>query len=219
MRLSRRDFLGALAAAPLGRAFTTPTRSAPARATTCALPESRAGFAAALAGRETAGVVVYAGAAGWDDSIERSVSSGRLVIFESAAGFAEAGAFEEQRAGLRRFGLTLGDPVALWREGRRPSYLDLLWPARARVRDFSFAVPVRGGQTIGTLGDHPVAARQPVGPGALLFLGSPVGPALGLGDADSHAWLDAVMRWRGCPGTAGRCAGCRTRARCGRARW
>jgi len=156
------------------------------------LPESCAGFARALAGREAPHLVVFPGTAGWDDSIAQRVRSGQLVIFESAAGFAEGGALQEQQAGLRAFGLAIERPVALWTEGR-PSYLDLDWPVRARVRDFSHAVAVRGGETVGALGGRPVAALQRAGAGALLFLGSPVGPALWSGDPQAHAWLSSVL--------------------------
>ena len=194
MDVSRRSFLGALASVPLGGAFTEETPSGPSPCSTCALPESRAGFAQALAGREAAEGLVFPGAAGWDDSIERGVRSGRLVIFESASGFAGTDAREAQRRGLRSgFGLMIGEPVALWRPGRRPSYVDLAWPVRARVRDFSFAVPVGGGEGIGTLGGLTVAALQRAGAGALVFLGSPIGPALWSGDPEAHAWLSPML--------------------------
>jgi len=194
MDVSRRIFLGAVAAVPFGGAVRGPTLPAAARSSTCALPESRAGFAKALAGRDAPGLLVFPGAAGWDDSIAREVRSGRLVIFESASGFTEARALREQRAGLgAAFGLTIGQPVTVWSEGRRPSYLDLAWPVRARIRDFSFAVPVRGGEAIGCLGGLPVAALRRAGAGALLFLGSPVGPALGSGDPQARAWLSSVL--------------------------
>jgi hypothetical protein len=192
--LSRRGFLGALAAAPLGRALFGPPFLGSRAPSICALPESRAGFAKALAGRETPDVLVFPGAAGWDDSIARQVRGGRLVIFESAAGFAEPSALREQGAGLRAaFGLALEPPVTLWTAGRRPSYVDLLWPVRARIRDFSFAVPVHGGEAIGRLGRLPVAALRRAGAGALLFLGSPVGPALWSDDPEAHAWLSSVI--------------------------
>jgi hypothetical protein len=192
--VSRRGFLCALAATPLGRPLFGPSFSAPPPPLNCALPESRAGFAKALAGRETPDILVFPGAAGWDDSIARRVRSGQLVIFESASGFTGAGALQEQRAGLRAaFGLTIERPVMLWSEGRRPSYVDLVWPVRARVRDFSCAVPVRGGEAIGSLGGLPVATLQRAGAGALLFLGSPVGPALWSDDPEAHAWLSSVL--------------------------
>jgi hypothetical protein len=181
-----------LAAAPLG-ALGTGAPRAPSRRAACALPESRAGFRAALAPRPTPGLLVFPGAAGWDDSIEPFVRNGGLVIFESGAAFADARAFAEQRAGLRSaFALTIEDPVPLWRDGRRPAYLDLAWPAPARIRDFSYAVTVRGGEAIGNIDGAPVAAVQRSGRGVLLFLGSPIGPALGH-DPDSRAWLASVL--------------------------
>jgi len=193
--LSRRSFLGALAAAaPLTRSLAEGTRAAPAASVSCALPESRLGFALALAGRAAPDVLVFPGAGGWDDSIVDRVRSGRLVIFESAAGFIGADAFRAQRDRLRSaFGLTIEAPVTLWSEGRRPAYADLVWPVPARVRDFSSAVPVRGGEAIGRIDGLPVAARQRAGAGALLFLGSPVGPALWSGDPQAHAWLSSVL--------------------------
>ena len=197
MAVSRRGFLGALAWAPLGGALTRPMISGPSPCSTCALPESRAGFARALAGRAAADVLVFPGAAGWDDSIARRVRSGWLVIFESASGFAEASALREQRAGLREaFGLSIEHPVTVWGERAGPAYLDLGWPVRARIRDFSFAVPVRGGEVVGWLGALPVATLRRAGAGALLFLGSPVGPALWSGDPEAHAWLSAVLAAR-----------------------
>jgi hypothetical protein len=191
--VSRRIFLGAAAALPFGAAFAGPAAPAAAGCSTCALPESREGFARALAGRDAPELLVFPGAAGWDDSIACHVRSGRLVVFESASGFSDERALREQRAGLgAAFGLSIGQPIAVWREGRRPSYLDLAWPLRARIRDFSFAVPVRGGEAIGTIAGLPVAALRRAGAGALLFLGSAVGPALWSGDPQAHAWLSSL---------------------------
>jgi hypothetical protein len=194
VELSRRGFLGILAAAPLGRALSAVSPSAPAPGVACALPESRAGFVRALAGRAPSLVTAVPGAAGWDESIELHVRRGRFVIFESGAAFADARAFAEQRAGLRAaFGLTIEDPTRLWSEGHRPSYLDLVWPAPARIRDFSYAIVVRGGEVVGSIGGRPVATIQRSGDGALLFLGSPVGPALWHADAEARAWLASVL--------------------------
>jgi len=141
-----------------------------------------------------AGVVILAAAAGWEPSLAQKARSGRLVIFESAAGFGERRAFEDQRAGLARdFDLRIDAPVPVWHDGTRPPYLDLLWPVRARVRDFSLATPVRGGEVVGRIGGLPVATLRRTGSGALLFLGSPVGPALRSGDVQAHAWLTSVV--------------------------
>ena len=194
MDLSRRRFLGLLAAAPLGRTLARAEPAAPPSGVTCALPESRAGFARALAGRATPLVMAFPGAAGWDDSIERHVRGGRLVIFESGAAFGDARSFAEQRAGLRSaFGLTIEEPARLWSGSHRPPYLDLVWPAPARIRDFSFAVPVGGGEVVGTIGRMPVAAVRRSGDGVFLFLGSPIGPALGHADPEARAWLASLL--------------------------
>lgn len=195
MRVTRRGFLFAAASAPLGTGLA---RIAPhgADGACCLLPESRAGFETALAGMRGTGVVVLAATGGWEASLAREARSGRLVIFESAAGFGDRRGFEDQRAGLALdFDLRIEAPVSLWHDGTRPPYLDLVWPVRARVRDFSLTTPVRGGEVVGRIGGLPVAALRRTGSGALLFLGSPVGPALWSGDAQAHAWLGSVVRF------------------------
>ena len=195
MELSRRSFLSAVAAAaPLGRAFGGPTFRPPALGVGCALPESRAGFAKAVAGQDGRDILILPGASGWDPSIVAETRGGGLVIFETGCAFTKAEAIEEQRAGLRgAFDLEIESPVELWTEGRRPRYLHLEWPVHAHVRDFSFVVPVRGGVTVGRIGGLPVAALQRLGAGRLLFLGSPLGPALWSGDPQAHTWLRSVF--------------------------
>ena len=194
MDLSRRRFLSAVAAAPVSRALRGPALGPSGRCASCVLPESRAGYQKALAGRDPRDVVIFPAAAGWEASLPQRVRSGQWVIFESAAGFADARHFEEQRAGLHAaFGLTLERPVALWESGARPPYLDFVWPIPARVRDFSSVVPVRGGRTIGRVGELTAASLQTAGAGALLFLGSPLGPALWSEDARASAWLESVI--------------------------
>ena len=189
MEVTRRSFLAAAGAAPVGVAFT----SRPARATArCVLPESQAGWDAARAagGR----VVVLPGAVGWDDSLLWRVRAGATVIFESAAGFGDARAFEVQRAGLRSaFGLTIDEPASLWKAALSPGYVDLHWPLAVKVRDFSSVMGVRGGETVGLLGSRPVAALQRRGAGAFLFLGSPVGPSLWTRDPQAQAWLASMQ--------------------------
>jgi hypothetical protein len=75
-------------------------------------------------------------------------------------------------------------------------YVDLVWPHSARIRDFSRMVPVAakpGDLVVGYVEGLPVALRRRVGKGALLYLGSPVGPALLAGDAEAHTWLQAIV--------------------------
>jgi hypothetical protein len=60
------------------------------------------------------------------------------VLFESGAGFAAAGAFDEQRAGLAcSFDLTLEEPRTPWRAGPRPPYVTLHWPETALLRNLT----------------------------------------------------------------------------------
>ena len=185
-----------MAAVPVSPAFagTTLGTSPASPGTRCVLPESRDGYRKALAGRDLRRFVVVPAAGGWDPSLPQRVRDGQWVLFESGAGFSEASHFEEQRVGLAHsFDLTLEQPRALWREGPRPPYVSLHWPATALLRDFSSVVAVHGAETIGRFGNLPVAAVRRVGAGALLFLGSPLGPALWSDDALAHSWLESVL--------------------------
>jgi hypothetical protein len=191
MEITRRGFLAAAGAAPLVPAFASWPRRGPAL---CALAESRAGWDAALAAGTGTHLVVLPAAVGWDDSLLGRVRAGATVIFESAAGFGDARAFKEQRTGLKAaFGLTIDEPTALWKAAPSPGYLDLRWPLAVKVRDFSSAVPVEGGETVGHLGSQRVAALQRRGAGAFLFLGSAVGPALWSHDPQAQAWLASIQ--------------------------
>lgn len=81
--------------------------------------------------------------------------------------------------------------------------MDYVWPTPAKVRDFSRAVPVSTGassvttrsmcEVIGWIDGWPVAAKRKVGKGTLVFLGSPLGPALWSGDREAHRWLGEVL--------------------------
>jgi len=196
--VSRRSFLAAAAAAPMG-ATLRPLATATPAGVACALEESRAGFTRHVAGsvsgaRAGSRLLVLPGAVGWDASLAARVIEGTVVVFESAAGFGGASAFALQREGLRSaFGLAIEPPREPWETGPRPAYVDLVWPVPARVRDFSSVVAVRGGETVGRLGSLPVAARRRLGAGTFVFLGSPVGPALWANDPQAQAWLRTVM--------------------------
>jgi hypothetical protein len=195
MRVSRRGFLGAALAAPLAGALARRPVEPQGGGAGCVLRESASGFGRFLAGQGSHDLVVFPGAAGWDRSIPGRVRAGATVIFESAAGFGDAEAFHAQQAGIEAaFGLSLERPVLVSPAAGRPRYIDLLWPTRAKVRDFSSLVPVRGGEAIGVLGALPVAALRREGAGRFLFVGSPVGPALWSGDTEASAWLSSVVR-------------------------
>jgi hypothetical protein len=117
---------------------------------------------------------------------------------------------------LRRyFGITVLPPVDLWSaelanrssvSARHASleknlnrhesipYVHYVWPCDMQVRDFSRVVPVssRAGDVIGRVGALPVALKKRVANGTLIYLGSPLGPALFSGDPEARAWLRLV---------------------------
>jgi|SRR5690348_670746 len=121
--------------------------------------------------------------------------AGASVILESGAGFAGDREFRAHRAVLRDYlEIHIGTPVELWpphHTSRRIPYVDYTWPRPAKVRDFSRVVPVEGkeAEIIARVDGLPVALKRPSGRGRLIFLGSPLGPALWAGDAAARRWL------------------------------
>lgn len=127
-------------------------------------------------------------------AIARCLHAGTTVVLESAAGFLDERAFGRERAVLQDyFGITVESPVRLW--PRQTPYVDYLWPYAAKLRDFSRVVPLgpQAGERIAWVDRLPVALKRRSGRGTMIFLGSPVGPALWAGDADARRWLSAVL--------------------------
>ena len=147
----------------------------------------------------------------------------RVLLESGAAFAAPTEFAAHQRALKSQFRLEVDAPVDLWpdltaqtsipgpnalsrqkvrHQGRVP-YVDYAWPVRVRVRDFSRVVPVADAgsgalgrplsQVIAWVDRRPVAVRQAVGNGTLVFLGSPLGPALGAGDLEAQRWLRALL--------------------------
>ena len=87
--------------------------------------------------------------------------------------------------------------------GARVPYVDYVWPVRAKIRDFSCVVPLStaASQTadgaawdvIGRAEGWAVAAKRKVGKGIVVFLGSPLGPALWSGDREARGWLRELL--------------------------
>src|SRR2546429_268865 len=99
-----------------------------------------------------------------------------------------------------QLGVHIEAPVRLWssRGASGVPYVDYSWPASATIRDFSRVVPLErqsegAGEIIAWVDDLPVALRRRYGRGDLIFLGSPLGPALWAGDAEARRWLCEVV--------------------------
>ena len=171
----------------------------------CALRESLAGYRLALAGAETVAgsllivpaALAIAGAAA--RRIVRHVEDGGRLILESGATFAAPASqeFREHRDALRELlGLEIEPPRPLARGGTFVPYVEFRWPSPRLVRDFSAIVPVAAhdAERIAHVDDTTVALVRRRGRGTLIFLGTPIGPALWAGDAEAHRWLHEVLR-------------------------
>ena len=127
-------------------------------------------------------------------AIESHLWRGGLVVLESSAGFADEPSFAAHRDALRdALQLHVEAPRALW--PRRAPYVHFDWPTFAMVRDFSTVAPVEAqdGHVIARADGLAVALVRRVRLGHLIFLGSPLGPALWTGDHDGTHWLRTVL--------------------------
>jgi hypothetical protein len=162
--------------------------------------------AAGPAHAETFGAVV--------DSLER----GSTVLWETGAAFLEPRDFAYQQDLAREhFGISMKQPVDVWSHSpsQRPRvraknlprnmrsighaqipYVVYRWPREAHVRDFSRVIPVSAasGRAIARWGEIPVAWRKRIGAGTLIFVGSPIGPALHAGDSDAASLLHSLIK-------------------------
>jgi len=145
------------------------------------------------------------------------LEAGTRVLLESGAGFVSPPDFAAHQRMLHRyFDLAVEPPIDLWsgkhsgdslfahrsrphqrnKVDRRESipYVDYVWPRETRVRDFSRVIPVsaNAADVIGRAGPLPVAMKKRLANGTLIFLGSPLGPALRAGDPEARSWLQLV---------------------------
>jgi hypothetical protein len=165
-------------------------------------------------------VVIVPGVGMMDAALSSLLSgllqSGSTLLLESGAGFLSHREFAlHQRMLQQYFDITIERPVDLWwraeydalrklrlarhsrnecSNGQAVPYVHYQWPSEVKVRDFSRAIPVSApsGNAVGRIGDLQVAWKMRVGRGMLIFLGSPMGPALRAGDSDARAWLHSA---------------------------
>src|SRR5438093_1475927 len=129
------------------------------------------------------------------EAIVSCLQAGSSVILESGAGFAAGRDFRAHRVVLRDYlQVRIEAPVPLWSGhigSQRIPYVDYTWPSPAKVRDFSRVVPLgrQSGEVIARVDGLPVALKRQTGRGRLIFLGSPLGPALWAGDVEARRWL------------------------------
>jgi hypothetical protein len=176
---------------------------------------------ASLNSRRRCRIAIVPGLGAMDPATASTLSdlleAGTHVLLESGAGFLSPAEFTaHQRMLHRHFDIAVGPPVDLWagnsandnllrhRSGRHPSkklqshasvpYVNYLWPRMTKVRDFSRVIPVSAsaGDVIGKVGALPIALKRRTAKGALIFLGSPLGPALRAGDPEALSWLRSV---------------------------
>jgi hypothetical protein len=212
MCITRREFVGAAAVGGVMFGVPRPVRSLGVGRPTasqctildldtgCSLPESLLGYRRAVAGVVPAAptLILPASVTVPRRRIEAHLWRGGLVIFESGAGFLRGEAFEAHRGALRNvLGIHVGLPRVLW--PRRMPYVNFHWPTGALVRDFSVVVPPvrRERDVVATADGMAVGVASRARLGHVLFLGSPLGPALWAGDADASRWLRAVLEWPG----------------------
>lgn len=175
-----------------------------------------------LASRWRCRMVIVPGLGMIDPAIGRMlldlVQGGTRLVLESGAGFLSAAeTAAHQGMLLRCFGLDVEPPVDLWSgkladDGlfasrtsphRRKTidatqsvpYVRYVWPREIMVRDFTRVIPVsaKRGEAIGWAGSLAVGSKRPVGKGTLIFLGSPLGPALRASDPEARSWLQSVV--------------------------
>jgi hypothetical protein len=147
---------------------------------------------------------------------------GARVVWESGAAFLEHRDFAKQRALTHEyFGISMERPVDVWSQAvagksthtrsgyeanrnvrtvraighQQVPYAAYRWPREVHVRDFSRVIPVSAanGLSIAHWGELSVAWREPVGPGTLVFLGSPIGPALRAGDSEACSLFHSII--------------------------
>jgi len=177
MRISRRMFLGAVAAGPALARTPEPQARCAVLDLGCILPESLAGFRSQAGGirHADAQVLIVPGVgelrkARHSRMVQDWLDRGRTVLMELASG--------------ERVSSNVYFP-----------YVEYSWPVQVKIREFAPVGldPMPGDQVIATFRGQPVGLRRAAGTGTLVTLGSPLGPMFRTGDPDAHLLLAAFL--------------------------
>jgi len=206
MVMSRRQFLGYAATA---MTVALPTDGSPLNEPSvlsvldlkehCSLRESLAGYERASAGFvPRRPVLIVPAALALPVAATRAMADclrrGGTVLLESGAGYAGESGFRVHREALRN---RLQIRVAAARfKSRGVPYVDYAWPFPTKIRDFSRVVPLaehQPGEIFAWADGFPVALKRRIGTGTLIYLGSPLGPALWAGDTEARQWLSRLF--------------------------
>jgi hypothetical protein len=151
-------------------------------------------------------------------AVAELLARGAKILWESGAAYVGADDFvRQQMLTKQHFGILIGEPVEVWpRTQSRKSetgasvqgarsrraigheqipYIAYRWPQQAQVRDFSRVLPVSAasGHAIAHWKNMPVALSTTLGEGTLIFLGSPLGPAIHAGDPEAHRLFQSIV--------------------------
>ena len=143
---------------------------------------------------------------------------GATVLWESGAAFLGPREFAEQQAlTLEHFGISMRQPIDVWSPSgprkasvgaktqsarnmraighERVPYVAYHWPREARIRDFSCVISVSAtaGEAVAHWREIPVAWGKSLVSGKIVFLGSPIGPALHAGDSDATSLFRSLI--------------------------
>jgi hypothetical protein len=140
-------------------------------------------------------VIIAAGARKMQSAVGRDllqrVRSGWTLIFESGLCFSSQGDCDAQaRMLLEVFGWRI-----LPRGAAGIDYVHYSWPLEQQVRTFAAVIPLvcREGEAIATWRGIPVCARQRIGRGCAIYLGSMLGTGLFAGEREALALGRALL--------------------------
>jgi hypothetical protein len=156
-------------------------------------------------------------------AVASTLERGATVLWESGAAFLQPRHFAAQRdLASKYFGVSIEEPVQVWSQAssrkavsarkdaseiilgaramraighQQVPYVSYRWPRQAHVREFSHVIPVSAasGHAIAHWREIPVVWSKSAGRGRLVFLGSPIGPALLAGDAEADSLLRLMI--------------------------